>query len=407
MKTVALVGTFDSKGEEFAFLKEQIERRGVAALTVDVGAKGPPAFPPDITAAEVVAFGGGDLEKMRAEGTPHALVMTAAGKGLAPLLKKLADEGKIQGVVAMGGGQGTIVLREALVTLPIGMPKILVTTMAGAGSRILGRLNDTHLVDPVVDFSGLNDILRPIISQTAAAIAGMVEVEQPPRSGRTRVAVSMFGQTTACVDECRRLLTEAGYDVYPFHANGMGCATMEALIDQGFFDAVLDISTTELLQEMTVPGTGNLGRVEAAGRRGVPQVVVPGALDSTNILAVQRDQFPGRVVHPHNEDVLLMRARPEDERAVGKVLAEKLNRSTGKTVVVMPMGGFSHLSELHPDPEADRALLETLKSELRPGIEIKEFPERLNDPVFAKKLCAVLTELVPAGQGERSNDHGA
>jgi uncharacterized protein (UPF0261 family) len=205
----------------------------------------------------------------------------------------------------------------------------------------------------------------------------------------------MFGITTPCVEQCRKILEDAGYDFYPFHANGMGGPAMEALVDSGFFQGVLDLTTTELLQDMVAPGSGCLKRVEAAGRQGLPQVVVPGALDSSNVLVFDKDKFPGRRFHQHNAEVFLMRARPEDSRAVGKVLADKLNRATGKTVVVMPMGGFSLLSTHLPDPEADQALLDTLREELKPTVRLVTVDAAINDPAFARAVCREMMELLP------------
>lgn len=342
-----MIGTFDSKGEEFLFLKECIEQNGVNTLTIDIGTKGPAQFEPDISAEKVAEAGGEDLTALR-QIHDAARCMAAEAKGLSLVLAKLLAEKKIDGVIAMGGGQGTSVLRVAMASLPVGFPKVLVSTMAGTAL-----------------------------------------------SGRPRVAVTMFGQTTPCVDACRRILTQKGYDVYPFHANGMGGPAMEELIRSDFFDAVLDISTTEILQDMVCPGSGCLGRIEAAGEKGIPQVVAPGALDSTNILAAHKENFPGRQFHQHNAEVLLMRARPEDERNAAKVLAKKLNRAKGKTIVVVPMGGFSLLSEHIPDPEADSAFLDTLKEYLDPAIPVIESGERMNSRAFAELLCDTLTALFP------------
>lgn len=394
MKTVAVIGTFDSKGEEFLFLKKEIEKNGVDTLMIDIGTKGPAQFEPDVSAAQVAEAGGENLEMLR-ETNSAAKCMAAEAKGLPVLLKKFVEEKRIDGVIAMGGGQGTSVLRVCMASLPIGMPKLLVTTMAGAGNKLLGGINDTHLVDPVVDFSGLNDILTPIIVQSGAAIAGMVKADAEHSEKHLRVAVTMFGQTTPCVDACRKILTEAGYGVYPFHANGMGGPAMEGLIRKGFFDAVLDISTTELLQDMLCPGSGCLSRVEAAGEMGIPQIVVPGALDSTNVLVFEKERFPGKRFHQHNAEVFLMRAGVEDEREAGKVLAEKVNRAKGRTVVLVPMGGFSRLSEILPDQEADKAMLETLRERVKPEIPIVESADGINDLAFAQLLCSTLMQLLP------------
>ena len=399
METIAVIGTFDSKGEEFQYLIDQIRVNGAQVLSIDIGTKGPAFFQPDITAEEVAAEGGADLAKLRMGGDA-AQCMSAMTAGLPLLMRRLIAEGRIQGAVTMGGGRGTSVLRCCMAALPVGTPKILVSTMAGAGNKLLGGINDTCLIDSVVDFSGLNDILRPIIAHVGAAAAAMVRVSLPPSQHKPRIAASMFGLTTPCVDMCRAALTRVGYDFYPFHANGMGGPTMEGLIAAGFFDLVLDITTTELLQDMVVPGSGCLNRVEAAGRKGIPQIIVPGAMDSTNIFFTEKERYPGRRFVQHNAEIFLMRARAEDEQAVGAVLAEKLNCAKGKVVVVMPMGGFSLLSKKLPDPDADLALLDTLQNRLDPKIPLVTSPCDINSPEFAQLLCEQVQALLPLGSIE-------
>lgn len=394
MGTVAVIGTFDSKGEEFRYLIEQIQAAGARVLSIDIGTKGPAPFPPDISAEAVARAAGENLAALRQANDP-ARCMAAVEAGLPVLVKELQVSGRIQAVVAMGGGRGSSVLRRAFSVLPVGFPKVLVTTMAGAGNKLLGGIKDTLLIDSVVDFSGLNDIIAPIIANAAAAAAAMSCLSRCNAPRKKRIAATMFGITTPCVDMCRQILCAEGYDFYPFHANGMGGPAMESLIAEGEFDLVLDITTTELLQDMVVPGTGCAARVEAAGRAGIPQIVCPGALDSTNIFFTDVEKFPGRNMHPHNAEVFLMRARPEDEIAVGRILAEKLNRAKGPVEVVMPMGGFSKLSLRLPDPAADKALLDTLRRELKPEIPLLESSADINSPEFAQLLCAQVHRLLP------------
>ena len=394
MGTVAVIGTFDSKGEEFGFLIGQIKRAGAQTLSIDIGTKGPAMFRPDISAEEVARAGGENLDALRKTNDP-ARCMQAEAKGLPVLVGELLRQNRIQGVIAMGGGQGSSVLRKCFAALPAGFPKVLVTTMAGAGNKLLGGIKDTLLIDSIVDFSGLNDIIAPIITNAGTAIAAMSCIPAQKKPRKKRVAATMFGITTPCVEACRQILTAEGYDFYPFHANGMGGPAMEALIAEGEFDLVLDITTTELLQDMVVPGTGCNTRVEAAGRIGIPQIVCPGALDSTNIFYLDAARFPGRKMHQHNAEVYLMRARPEDEAAVGTCLAEKLNRAAGPVRVVVPMGGFSKLSTWLPDPEADRAMLETLQKALRPEIPLIVSDQTINAPAFAELLCQQVREMLP------------
>lgn len=394
MGTVAVIGTFDSKGEEFRYLIEQIQKAGAQVLSIDIGTKGPAMFQPDISAEEVARAAGEDLAELRKTNDPARCMQTEAA-GLPVLVKELQGTGRIQAVIAMGGGQGSSVLRRAFAVLPAGFPKVLVTTMAGAGNKLLGGIKDTLLIDSVVDFSGLNDIIAPIIRNAGAAAAAMSCLPAWNSTRKKRIAATMFGITTPCVEQCRQILTAEGYDFYPFHANGMGGPAMESLIAEGAFDLVLDITTTELLQDMVVPGTGCVARLEAAGKAGVPQIVCPGAMDSTNIFFTDVARFPGRRMHRHNAEVFLMRARPEDEVAVGGLLAEKLNRAAGPVRVVVPMGGFSKLSRWLPDPEADQALLDTLKRELKPEIALTESKAEINSPEFARLLCEQVRQMLP------------
>lgn len=407
MKTVAVIGTFDSKGEEFLCLKKAIESQGVHTLMIDIGLRGAAHFVPDIAAAQVAGEAGGNLKQLLQENNP-ALCMDVMSEGLVLLVQKLIRERKIDGVITMGGGRGTSAVRPCMEMLPVTMPKMIVSTMAGAGSKLLGEIGDAHVVDSVVDFSGLNDILTPVITQAGAAIAAMVRVCGTPVRKRQRVAASMFGITTPCIDACRRILTEAGYNFYPFHANGMGGPTMEKLIRQGFFDAVLDISTTEILQDMIVPGTGCSRRLEAAAEAGIPQIFVPGALDSINIFRDMLPGFEGRRFHRHNAEICLMRATKEEEICAADYVAEKLNRAKGKVEVVIPMGGFSELSREIPDGEADLAFLDTLRAELKKEIPVFVRDEHINEEPFAKYVCERLRALLPVKQEDAAeSERGA
>lgn len=398
MKTIAIVGTFDSKGEEFLFLKKEIEKNNIRTITIDIGIKGPAFFTPDIQAKQVAAYAGKDIDELLNQKKP-ALCMEAEAEGIQILMKKLVAEHRIDGMIGMGGGQGSSVLRCAVSVLPVGMPKMIVSTMAMAGGKLFPGVNDTYLINSIVDFAGLNDILVSVIENAAGAICGMVRQEKQPKMCKgPKIAASMFGKTTPCVEQVRKILEQDGYEFYPFHANGMGGQAMEDMITTGFFDGVADITTVELLQDLIIPGTGCSQRVEAAGKIGIPQIVVPGAMDNINVFDGMKNQFPGRHFKKHNAEIWTMRSNVEENCKVGKILADKLNLAKGKTVLMLPLRGLSMISgdgmELN-DREADEALFRTLKENVSDKIEIVEIDAHINDSKFAEALCKQIENIVP------------
>ena len=398
MKTIAIVGTFDSKGEEFLFLKKEIEKNNIRTITIDIGIKGPAFFTPDIQAKQVAAYAGKDIDELLNQKKP-ALCMEAEAEGIQILMKKLVAEHRIDGMIGMGGGQGSSVLRCAVSVLPVGMPKMIVSTMAMAGGKLFPGVNDTYLINSIVDFAGLNDILVSVIENAAGAICGMVRQEKQPKMCKgPKIAASMFGKTTPCVEQVRKILEQDGYEFYPFHANGMGGQAMEDMITTVFFDGVADITTVELLQDLIIPGTGCSQRVEAAGKIGIPQIVVPGAMDNINVFDGMKNQFPGRRFKKHNAEIWTMRSNVEENCKVGKILADKLNLAKGKTVLMLPLRGLSMISgdgmELN-DREADEALFRTLKENVSDKIEIVEIDAHINDSKFAEALCKQIENIVP------------
>ena len=297
-KVVAILGTLDTKGVEFAWLKARVEAAGAATLVIDVGILGAPAFPPDVTADEVARAAGADLAALRARGDRGEAV-AAMAKGAAEVVARLHREGRIDGIVSMGGGGGTAIATAAMRALPVGVPKLMVSTLAAGDVRAYVGVSDVTMMPAVVDVAGINRISARIIANAAAAIAGMVEAEPPALAGdRPLIAATMFGVTTPCVTRARAVLEAAGYEVLVFHATGTGGESMEALIRGGFIAGVLDITTTELADEL-VGGVLSAGphRLEAAGETGIPQVVSVGALDMVNFGRAGDD--PREVRRPH------------------------------------------------------------------------------------------------------------
>lgn len=403
MPVIAIVGTLDTKGEEFRFLKEEVERRGARALVIHTGIVGEPLFAPDVGAEEVAQAAGESLEALRARADRgHAVtVMAAAVAALAPQLHR---EGRLDGVISLGGSAGASIGTAAMRALPIGVPKVMITTLASGNTRPYVDVADVTMMYPVVDIAGLNRISRQLIRQGAAAVVAMAEAaaagqaEAAPE--RPLIAATMFGVTTPCVTRARQRLEAAGYEVLVFHATGTGGRSMENLVRDGFIAGVLDITTTELADEL-VRGVLSAGpdRLEAAGARGIPQVVCPGALDMVNF--GPRDtvpaEFAGRTFYQHNPSVTLMRTTPEENAELGRTVAAKLSQARGPVVVLLPKRGVSAIDrEGQPfdDPAADAAFREALKAALDPRIPVRELDLHINDDAFADAAAGALLEML-------------
>lgn len=391
-KTVALVGALDTKGQEYAFLQECIRRNGMATLLIDFGVLGAPAIWPDITRQQVAAAGGADIRVLAAQ-RDRGSAIAAMARGIEVLLPKLYAEGRFHGVIALGGGGGTSVAAAGMRALPYGVPKVIVSTVAGGDVSGYVGVKDIVMIPSVVDISGLNRFSRRVLAQAAGAICGMLSAEVPPGDDNPLIAATMFGNTTPCVEHARRILEEAGYEVLVFHATGTGGRTMENLIRDGLITAVLDITTTEWADEL-VGGVLAAGphRLEAAADTGIPAVVAPGCLDMVNFWAPETvpSQFHGRRFYQHNPNITLMRTTPDECARLGEIIADKLNRSKGPVAVMIPLKGWSMIDSPQGPfwwPEADEAFRHSLRQHLRPDIPVIELDANINDPAFAE-ACA-------------------
>jgi len=397
-KTVAIVGTLDTKGLEFKFLKEQIEAHGVATLVINVGVLDKPFFTPDVSAAEVAKAAGEDLQELIKEGDRGRSVAVMC-KGATAIVEDLYRKGKFHGVISMGGGAGTNIGTTAMRSLPTGVPKLMVSTLASGDTRPYVGSKDITMMPSIVDISGINRFLRQILANAAGAIAGMVRVKAKAKAQeRPMIAATMFGVTTPCVTKAREILEARGYEVLVFHSNGIGGRSMEELIRSGFFEGVLDITTTELADEM-VGGirTAGANRLEAAGEMGIPQVVSAGALDMVNFGSPETvpAKFNGRQFYQHSPTTTLMRTTKEENERLGKIIAEKLNRAKGPVTFIMPQKGVSSIDkEGQPfyNTEADAALLKSLKNTLADKVKLVEMDTDINDPQFAAKAVDLLLE---------------
>jgi uncharacterized protein (UPF0261 family) len=411
--TIALIGSLDTKGEEVAFVRAEILRRGHRPLVIDVGVLGSPAFEPDVSRGMVAEAGGESLEALRARGDRgHAVAVM--GRGAEAVVTTLRREGRLDAVMALGGGAGTSIGTAAMRVLPLGIPKLMISTLAGSDVRGFVGTSDIVMVPSVVDVSGLNRVSREVFMRAAAAVAAMVETEVPRSADVPAIAASMFGNTTECVDAARAFLERAGYEVLVFHATGTGGKTMEGLIGSGYIAGVLDATTTEWADEL-LGGVLSAGphRLEAAAREGVPAVVAPGCLDMVNFWAPETvpERYRGRRFYPHNPNVTLMRTTPDENAELGRILAEKLNASTGPVAVYLPLCGLSVISAAGGPfhwPEADRALFDAIGRHLRGDILVHELDLTINDRAFAEAMARGLMEMLEqTGRQERAVRNGS
>jgi uncharacterized protein (UPF0261 family) len=392
MATVAILGTMDTKGEEHAFVAEQIRKRGHETVVIDVGVLDKPSLKPDITRFEVARAAGADLAKL-VEKRDRGEAVAAMSNGAPVILSRLAAEKKIDGVISLGGGGGTAIATAAMRALPIGFPKLMVSTLASGNTAQYVGAKDIVMFPSIVDVAGLNRISRQILTRAAGAICGMVEAQPPPAADKPVIVASQFGNTTECVTHARKILEGAGYEVLVFHATGTGGRTMESLIESGMVAGVLDITTTEWADEL-VGGILTAGptRLEAAARAGVPAIITPGCLDMVNFGPPETvpSKFKGRNFYQHNPQVTLMRTTPEECGELGRILAEKINLSQGPVTVLIPNKAISVISaagQKFHDQAADEALFGNLTRSLRSNIRVIEMDCAINDAAFAE-ACA-------------------
>jgi uncharacterized protein (UPF0261 family) len=401
-RTVALIGTFDTKGEEFSFLRERIESAGLRTLMIDVGVLGSPPFQADISREEVAAAANENLSALQVE-RDRGRSVAAMAVGAKAILARLFEQGAIHGAVSLGGSAGTAIATTAMRGLPYGFPKLMVSTVASGDVKPYVGISDICMMPSVLDIAGLNHVSRLIIGNAAGAICGMV-AKQPASAldQKPTIAATMFGVTTPCVTAARHILEEKGYEVLVFHATGAGGQAMEQLIEDGAIRAVLDITTTELA-DFVVGGVFSAGphRLEAAGRKGIPQLVCPGAIDMVNFgpLETVPAQFKSRNLYVHNPSVTLMRTTPEECAEIGRFTATKLNNATGPVTVLIPLRGVSAIDKIGGpfySQEALDAYRSAVKSSLNPTVRLIELDAHINDEEFARAAADLLTESISA-----------
>jgi uncharacterized protein (UPF0261 family) len=402
-RTILLIGAFDTKGREYAFLRERIVARGHQVLAVNTGVLGSTdLFPVEVEAEEVARAGGADLSALRAaQDRGTAMKVMAAGAPL--VVTALYEQGRFDGIIGMGGTGGSAVVTAAMRALPLGVPKVCVSTAASGDTSAYVGTKDITMVPSIVDVAGINRISRVILSRAAGAICGMVEADVPPAADdQPIIAASMFGNTTACVTACAEALGAEGYEVIAFHATGAGGKTMESLVREGLVDAVLDVTTTEWA-DTVCGGVFDAGpeRLSAPGERGIPHLIVPGCVDMANFGPL--DTVPakyreaGRLLYEWNPSVTLMRTNVEENRRMGEVFAEKANAARGPVAFLFPLRGVSILDgdgQPFCDREADAAVFEAIKAGLKPDIPVVELDANINDPEFAAQAVEMMLDLI-------------
>lgn len=397
---VYLIATLDTKGHEIQFVRNQLESLGVACRLVNAGCQGEPTVPCEVTAEQVYAASGESLAELR-QTADRGRAITAAALGVARFIADLYQAGEVDGVLSIGGSAGTVIGTSAMRELPIGVPKLMVSTLASGQTRPYVGAKDICMLNAVVDVAGINRISRRVLLQAANAMAGMVRFATPipEKSDRPLIAATMFGVTTPCVEAARQHLEAAGYEVLVFHATGTGGQAMESLIHDGLISGVLDITTTELADEL-VGGILSAGsdRLTAAGRRGIPQVISVGALDMVNFGPRETvpEKFRDRLFYQHNATVTLMRTTVDENAALGREIGRKAVASLGPVTIMLPCQGVSaidHFGQPFDDPAARSALFTGIR-EMAGVVPVIECPQHINAPEFARAAADALLRML-------------
>lgn len=401
--TVYLIGTLDTKGAEIAFVRDQLRASGVETCVVDAGCLGEPAIAADITREEVFAAADTSLDSVRDAGD-RGQAITLAAQGVAKIIA--AQSEKVAGVLGLGGSAGTTIATAAMRRLPLGVPKVMVSTLASGQVRPYVGDKDIFMLNAVVDIAGINRISRAVLGNAARAMAGMLTLQTDDATtteDKPLVAATMFGVTTPCVEQARAILEKAGYEVLVFHATGNGGEAMESLIADGLIAGVLDITTTELADEL-VGGVLSAGpdRLTAAGRRGVPQVISVGATDMVNFGPPDSipAKFADRQFYKHNPTVTLMRTTVEENRRLGEEIAHKAAASTGPVQILLPLKGVSAIDcpgQPFDDSSAREALFQNIR-EHRGEVDVVELDQHINDAEFATAAAQSLLEMMASSR---------
>ena len=397
MATVAVLGTFDTKGEEHAFVAEIIRSKGHDTLMIDLGSGGEPTVSPDVTRFEVAAAIELDLQSLMDE-KDRGKCVVAMSKAAPVYLSWLVEEKKIDAVISLGGGGGTALATAAMRALPVGFPKIMVSTLASGNTEHYVGTTDICMIPSIVDVAGLNSISKVIFSRAAHALCGMLAMEDSSIQDKPLIVASMFGNTTECINYAKPIFEDAGYEFMVFHATGTGGKTLESIVASGRVAGVFDVTTTEWADELR-GGTLSAGpnRMDAMANKKVASIVAPGCLDMANFGERQTlpEKYERRNIYIHNPQGTLVRTNSEECTELGKIIAEKVNANQAPIAVFLPVKGISIISQqgqpFH-DHDADRALFEAIKAYC--SKDIIEIDNDINSKEFAEACAYKLLELI-------------
>jgi uncharacterized protein (UPF0261 family) len=403
-KTIVLVSTFDTKGQECLYVKNLISENNFLVTTIDIGtgARGKLIFKPDHPREEVVKNAKSSMDEVLELGKvgKEMGIMDIMTRGAIKICQQLRQSGKLDGIISLGGTMGTSLGTTIMKALPFGIPKVMLSTIAASDMRSFVGTSDIVMVPSVADIIGLNNITKTVLTRAAGAVMGMASTGEVKTSDTPLIGTTTLGGTQICVDRVAKHLSKKGYEFVVFHANGVGGKSMEELIDQGIIKGVFDASPNEVVDHM-YGAWSDAGptRLETAGLKGVPQLVAAGNLD--HIIFNSADSIPERFknhyVHRHGPSIFTLRTQKKDMEEIGKVVAEKLNKAKGPTAVLLSLKGISVLDQVDKDfvdNEANFALFETLKKNLKPEIEVKVMDAHINDESFADEAAEMMYRLM-------------
>jgi len=398
-KQLLIITTLDTKGREAAYVKDCVQRLGIHPILMDVGTLGEPLTHPDITRAEVVEAAGYRFENLIKENN-RSIAIKAVQEGGAILARHLFEEGKLHGVLGMGGGTGTAIVTHIMRSLPFGLPKVVLSTVASRDIREYIGTKDIVMFHSVADILGFNEFMRLMLGQAAYAICGMIEKGSGIKKEKPMVAVTAYGINSVCAIQAEPLLQERGYEMIAFHANGIGGMAMEEFIAQGLITGVIDFTLHEIADEMFGGYCKGIGpqRLETAGQSGIPLVVAPGGLDNAvfSPFYPMPDQLKGRKIHSHDIR-FCVRMGPDEMKKFAQIIGEKLNRSKGPTYILIPKKGWSEADKAGMelfDPKTDQIFVEELSKIINPNIPIEEMDVHISDPAFALRAVEVLDNMI-------------
>ncbi|MBC8389959.1 MAG: Tm-1-like ATP-binding domain-containing protein [Actinobacteria bacterium] len=400
-KTIAILGCMDTKGQEYAFIKRYIKKEGLETLVIDIGIIGKALLKPDITKKEIADAAGKNFDKLIKNVSTREEFTSIMSEGAKKIVTKLASDGRIDGIISCGGTQGTTMATNSMRALPVGFPKVMVSTIASGNTLNFVGIKDITMINSVADILGLNRITRKILREAAGAICGMVKISaMEDIGGGSLIAITNVGITTPGTVKAKEVLEKSGFETVVFHAVGTGGMAMESIIKEGQINAVLDFATIEVIQEMC---GGILAskpeRMTNAAKMGIPQVICPGGI-SCNTFS-PHESIPQRLKNRryvrHNPMFTNVQNNAEEFKALAIEQAKRVNPSKGPVKWFIPMKGFCSYSikgQPFYDPEANNIYVETLKKELREDIPVNVLDLDINDPIFATKVAESLIDMI-------------